>query len=49
MKRRTLALVVGMLVVAAVGYAVFKYTVSAGLRAEPPEVPADGRPSSPTP
>ena len=39
--KRTLALVVGLLVVAAVGYAVFKYTVSAGHRAEPPEIPAD--------
>jgi tetratricopeptide (TPR) repeat protein len=36
---RRLALVVGVLVVAAVGYAVFKYTVGAG--AEPPQIPAD--------
>jgi tetratricopeptide (TPR) repeat protein len=39
--KRTLALVVGVLVVAAVGYAVFKYTLSAGPRPEPPEIPAD--------
>src|SRR5262245_9669560 len=39
--KRRLALVVGLLVVAAVGYAVFRYTVSAGRRAKPPEIPAD--------
>ena len=39
--KRTLALVVGVLVVAAAGYAVFKYTHSAGPGAEPPEIPAD--------
>jgi tetratricopeptide (TPR) repeat protein len=39
--KRLLALVVALLVVAAVGYAVFKYTVRAGHRADPPEIPAD--------
>jgi tetratricopeptide (TPR) repeat protein len=38
---RPFALVVGLLVAAAVGYAVFKYTVSAARAAEPPEIPAD--------
>src|SRR5262245_14350774 len=38
---RKLALVVGLLVVAAVGYAIFKYTVSSGHSAGPPEIPAD--------
>jgi tetratricopeptide (TPR) repeat protein len=38
---RKLALVVGLVVVAAVGYAVFKYTASAARAAQPPEIPAD--------
>ncbi len=38
---RPLAVVFGLLAVAAVGYAVFKYTASAGNRTEPPEIPAD--------
>ena len=40
MKRR-FALVVGLLVMAAVGYAVFQYIVSTARAAEPPEIPAD--------
>jgi Tfp pilus assembly protein PilF len=38
---RTFALVVGLLVVAAVGYAGFRYTLRADPRAEPPEIPAE--------
>ena len=36
---RSVALVVGLLVVAAIGYGVYKYTLRAGHKAEPPEIP----------
>jgi tetratricopeptide (TPR) repeat protein len=39
--KRRFALVVGLLVMAAVGYAVFQYIVSTARAAEPPEIPAD--------